>query len=223
MIDAHTGPQRCAVVVCHPIADSFCAAAADKAEAAAQALGLQTIRRDLYAMAFDPVLRATDLAVVEGGAPAADVETELALLGRPSAVILVYPVWFGSPPALLKGYVERVLGTGCGGPDHPRKSDSRLRPQLLITIASSAMTSDWLEKRGLGSAGPVFGKYLAEALGIDRAEHLALDGVIEGQSGDHAVAELDLVAQSVTRWLRDQHERWGTLPAFGDATPAVRA
>src|SRR3546814_17125900 len=41
-----------------------------------------------------------------------DVAEEVRLISGASVFVLIYPIWFGTPPAMLKGYVERVLGTG---------------------------------------------------------------------------------------------------------------
>jgi NAD(P)H dehydrogenase (quinone) len=59
-------------------------------------------------MNFDPVLRRGE----RKGRPARDVDQEWALLGKVDVYVLVYPIWFGAPPAMLRGYIDRVFGAG---------------------------------------------------------------------------------------------------------------
>src|SRR5579863_9114538 len=99
------------VIRCHPEPESFNAAMAKAYCAEVESHGHETIVRDLYAMAFDPVLKARERPGM-AFQPMPDVETELAIIGGGDVFVLFYPIWFGGPPAILKGYVERVLGSG---------------------------------------------------------------------------------------------------------------
>jgi NAD(P)H dehydrogenase (quinone) len=183
--------QRCAIIVCHPRIDSYCHALAEQARGVAEAAGFEPVMRELYSMGFDAQLHARDIALHEGGArPAADVEQELQLLDNPAVIVMVYPIWFGSPPGLLKGYIERVLGAGFAGPGTVPVLASR-RPQLLVTIATSGASSEWLAQKGVAaSAGRTFGTYLAGALHIPRAEHIAIDNVLPNMPETRARAGL---------------------------------
>lgn len=198
--------QRCAVVLCHPRPDSFCAAVAKRAHQVARDAGFEAFERNLYAMAFDPVMHARDIGDPRGGGQSRDVAQEVALLGDPTAIVLVYPIWFGSAPALLKGYIERVLGSGFAGPGSVpvRMGPS---PDLLVTIATSGATSDWIEQKGIAaSAGSIFGAYVAGALAIPRAEHIAIDNVIPTMTAARGAAELDAMGQSLRQILSDGGE-----------------
>ncbi|MFJ7106189.1 NAD(P)H-dependent oxidoreductase [Pseudomonas sp. NPDC098740] len=68
---------------------------------------------DLSAEGFDPRFSVADLAVHHREAPPpADVVTEQARVDRADAVVLVYPVYWWSMPALLKGWIDRVFANG---------------------------------------------------------------------------------------------------------------
>lgn len=212
---------RCAIVVCHPRMDSFCNALAGEARAAAEKAGFEPVMRNLYSMAFDPQLHARDIALHEGGSrPAPDVEQELQMLDNPAAIVMVYPIWFGSPPGLLKGYIERVLGAGFAGPGTVPLPASR-RPQLLVTIATSGSSAEWLaEKLVAASAGRTFGAYLAGALHIPRAEHIAVDNVLPNMPAARAEAGISKVRKGLAASLGrlkpadgDKHSHWQTLPS----------
>lgn len=68
---------------------------------------------DLSAEAFDPRFTTYDLAVHHREArPPADVRAEQMRIDRADALILVYPVYWWSMPALLKGWIDRVFSNG---------------------------------------------------------------------------------------------------------------
>ena len=68
---------------------------------------------DLSAEGFDPRFSVADLAVHHREAPPpADVVAEQARIDRADAVVLVYPVYWWSMPALLKGWIDRVFVNG---------------------------------------------------------------------------------------------------------------
>lgn len=68
---------------------------------------------DLSAQGFDPVFGTADMAVHHREAPPpADVLAEQARIDRADALVLVYPVYWWSMPALLKGWIDRVFSNG---------------------------------------------------------------------------------------------------------------
>ncbi len=68
---------------------------------------------DLSAEGFDPRFSAADLAVHHQEAPApADVLAEQARIDRADELVLVFPVYWWSMPALLKGWIDRVFANG---------------------------------------------------------------------------------------------------------------
>jgi NAD(P)H dehydrogenase (quinone) len=215
---------RCAIIVCHPRPDSYCQALAKQARTVAEDAGFETIVRDLYTLALDPQLHAREIALHEGGhRPAADVELELALLDNPGVIVMVYPIWFGSPPGLLKGYIERVLGAGFAGPGTVPLPASE-RPQLLLTIATSGASSEWLVQKGIAaSAGRTFGAYLAGALHIKTAVHVAIDNVLPNMPKARAEAGLKKVADQVKAALAPLDAATGKLRPHWETLPSPTA
>ena len=101
-----------AVIVCHPDPDSFNHAIATTYCDTVRTAGQRVVVRDLYAMGFDPVLKADERSMLGSPVRSDDVVTELDGLAGSDVFVLIYPIWFGSAPAMLKDYVERVLGAG---------------------------------------------------------------------------------------------------------------
>ncbi len=65
---------------------------------------------DLYRERFEPVLSAPELRdYLKDTPPDAPVQTMQRRLERASSLALVFPVWWGGPPAIMKGFFDRVL------------------------------------------------------------------------------------------------------------------
>lgn len=125
------------IVTAHPKSESFTqAVAAQIAEGISRSgEGHSAEVADLAAEGFDPRFTAADLACFEGTPPPADVRAEQARIDRADALVLVYPVYWWSMPALLKGWIDRVFTTGWAYDDRPgateRKKLGRLRVHLV--------------------------------------------------------------------------------------------
>ncbi len=100
------------IVVSHPDPGSLTHAVARRigeAISAAEA-GNRVTLADLMAEGFDPRFNRQDQALFRGtaGAPA-DVAAEQARLDATDTLVLVYPLYWWSFPALLKGWIDRVF------------------------------------------------------------------------------------------------------------------
>ena len=108
---------------------------------------------DLHAEAFDPRFGVADWAVHHReSAPPADVLAEQARIDRADVLVLVYPVFWWSMPALLKGWIDRVFSNGWAydfDGESTRKKLGRLRVHLVALAGSDART---YERHGYGSA-----------------------------------------------------------------------
>ena len=98
------------MVYCHPVERSFNAAVRDCALAALKAAGHEVDLIDLYREGFDPVLSTAEREayLADTAWVVARVERHVALLKRAEGLVFVYPTWFYGPPAMLKGWLERV-------------------------------------------------------------------------------------------------------------------
>ena len=169
---AAKSPPRHAVILCHPDANSFNAAVARRYCDAVRETGQTAILRDLYRMGFDPVLQSDERPQTDDIVLAADVAAEIEEIRSADVFVLVYPIWFGTPPAMLKGYVERVLGAGF---DHRSMREhhrhSFMADKHLLSLSSSGNSIQWLEGQGAWlSLRNVFDTYLATAFfhGLNR-------------------------------------------------------
>ena len=104
--------MKALIVLAHQKAEgSFCGALARTAAETLTAAGYEVTLKDLYAEHFDPVLTADELAQTNeslGGAVRADIQQVL----DADFYVVVHPNWWGMPPAILKGWIDRVLRQG---------------------------------------------------------------------------------------------------------------
>jgi putative NADPH-quinone reductase len=117
--------MRILLILGHPDPASYCAALAQAYTAAATAAGHELRRLDLHGLDFDPVLRAGYRGVqpLEPDLQRAQDDIHWA-----QHLVWVYPVWWGGLPALLKGFLDRVLQPGFG---FRYRRDSALWERLL--------------------------------------------------------------------------------------------
>ncbi len=106
--------RKSLVVFAHPNPKSFCGAILSAYVSALKKNGHEPIVRDLYALRFNPILSLDELAALHGGATSPsynndDVKREQQLVRESSAISFIYPVWQGGPPAIMKGYWDRVF------------------------------------------------------------------------------------------------------------------
>jgi NAD(P)H dehydrogenase (quinone) len=98
------------VIVAHPNQASFNhAIAATCAEVLARN-GHEVVVHDLYAEHFNPLLPHDEFAR-EAALPA-DVRRHCKEVAQADAIVIVHPNWWGQPPAVLKGWVDRVIRPG---------------------------------------------------------------------------------------------------------------
>ncbi|WP_254601906.1 NAD(P)H-dependent oxidoreductase [Sphingomonas bacterium] len=157
----------------HSVADVYC----DEVERCGQ----KTVVRDLYRLGFDPILKAEEMPAV-GAEPGPDVQTELTHLSGCDVFTLIYPIWFGTPPAMLKGYIERIFGSGVT-PQNVllRNRLGFLTAKRLLIFTTSATKDLWLDEQGqVASLRQVFDRYLAHAFGMALEKHVHFGHILPG-------------------------------------------
>jgi NAD(P)H dehydrogenase (quinone) len=176
-----------AVVLAHPNPKSFCASIATTCVEELRGLGHAADLRDLYAMDFDPRLKAQEIAGDAGIHAGADVAAERARLADVDSFIFVYPFWFNAPPAILKGYVDRVFslkfgyGPGFGG------TEPLLVGRTLTSFSTSGAPDHWVNSTGaLQTLMAAFDRHLAAVCGMTVVDHVHFGGIVSNLQPDPA-------------------------------------
>ncbi len=98
------------VILAHPRRGSFNHAIAQRAVGVLRELGHQVRFHDLDAERFDPILPAEELP---SEAPLPEVVNQHCReIAEADGILVVHPNWWGQPPAILTGWIDRVLRAG---------------------------------------------------------------------------------------------------------------
>jgi NAD(P)H dehydrogenase (quinone) len=123
------------VVLGHPTPHSFSDALADAYARGLDAAGAEVARLELRALEFDPHLRAG----FKGGQPLEpDLRRAQELIERARHVAWFFPLWWGGPPALVKGFIDRTFLPGWAFAYQAR---SKLPKTLLKGRAARVVTT----------------------------------------------------------------------------------
>jgi NAD(P)H dehydrogenase (quinone) len=98
------------VIVAHPDPSSFNHAVASVVCQSLRDNGHTILFHDLYAEGFDPIL--TKEEIPEDASIPDTVAGHCAELRSADGIVIIHPNWWGQPPALLKGWVDRVVRPG---------------------------------------------------------------------------------------------------------------
>ncbi|HEY4162921.1 MAG TPA: NAD(P)H-dependent oxidoreductase [Dongiaceae bacterium] len=128
------------VVFAHPKRDSYTGAVLDALLAGLRENTDDTVEvADLYREGFDPCFQPDDYAQFRGESMPPAIGREQERVARAEALAFVFPVWWWSFPAMLKGWIDRVFSEGWAYSFEPGISRGRLRdrPTLLLGIGGS--------------------------------------------------------------------------------------
>lgn len=95
------------VILAHPDEQSFNAAIAGRCAQALSRNGYEPVVHDLFREGFDPLLPTTEIP--DDGRVAPIIDAHCTQLREASGIIIVHPNWWGMPPAILAGWVDRVF------------------------------------------------------------------------------------------------------------------
>lgn len=103
--------MRISLILCHPYPRSLNHALAERVADEVRALGHELVFHDLYAERFDPVITGREL-VADDVTIDTLVEQHCAEIRAADGIAIVHPNWWGMPPAVMKGWIDRVLRPG---------------------------------------------------------------------------------------------------------------
>ncbi|WP_213741920.1 NAD(P)H-dependent oxidoreductase [Bradyrhizobium sp. dw_411] len=167
------------IVVAHPAKDSFTMGLARSYAAELERLGHSQQTYDLYRMGFDPVLPARELWPVDADHPVStDVAQAQDAIRAADVLTLIYPLWWLSMPAMMKGYIDRVFARGFAYESHDGNVRGLLGGKKAVLITISGAPLPLLVKSGNWNAVQVLqDTHILRAAGFELMEHLHFDQV----------------------------------------------
>ncbi|PKM43552.1 MAG: NAD(P)H dehydrogenase [Firmicutes bacterium HGW-Firmicutes-8] len=98
------------VILGHPEKGSFNHAIADTVVGTLRSSGHGVFFHDLYAEQFDPILPSIEIARDAYLDPV--IKQHCDELAGADGIVIIHPNWWGQPPAILKGWVDRIIRPG---------------------------------------------------------------------------------------------------------------
>ena len=157
------------IVYANPEPTSFTAALVARARETIVAAGDTVEVSDLYGEAFDPVAGRRDFTTIAdpgrfhyqteqahaaaSGGFADDLAREQDRVRRADLVIFAFPLWWGGPPAILKGWLERVLAYGFAYIDGARFDSGLFKDKRGLLCVVTGGTPERFSETGV--YGPI--------------------------------------------------------------------
>jgi NAD(P)H dehydrogenase (quinone) len=136
--------------------------------------------RDLYALGFDPLLSAGDMASFRGKAVPADIKAEQDFIAAADIMVFVYPVWWAGPPAMVKGYLDRVFSSGFAYAFRGGKKIGLLSGRKAVVVNSNGNAEEEYKDRGFYAAmEKIMDEGTLRYAGFDDVIHLFYGGMAE--------------------------------------------
>ena len=98
------------VILGHPSKESFNHAIADSVVATLRQNGHHVLFHDLYEERFNPVLPVSEIPKNADTDPL--VKKYCEEIASADGIVIVHPNWWGQPPAIVKGWIDRVIRPG---------------------------------------------------------------------------------------------------------------
>ena len=141
--------KKILVILGHPDSNSFCGALARAYIDGAMLSGAEIQELKLGELTFDPVLWK-GYNKIQALEP--DLETAQQSILWCDHLVFVYPNWWGSMPALMKGFFDRIFLPGFAfrygkGTSLPEKLLSGRTAELLVSMDTPAWYYRWMFRR----------------------------------------------------------------------------
>lgn len=130
------------VVLGHPNpGESFNRAIAETVCCTLRRMGHEPVLRDLYAEHFDPILPLGEEKLPEEELPET-IRRAMDDVREADGLVFVHPNWWGTPPAILKGWLDRVFRAGFAYSFSPAGAVSNFTDKIAQVFTTSNTPRD---------------------------------------------------------------------------------
>lgn len=195
--------MKAVIILAHPGRQSLNASIARACVDSLKAQGRTVELRDLYALDFDPRLKAEEIVGTKSHPVLPDVAEERRILSGADLYVFVYPLWFNGPPAILKGYVDRVFGMGFGFEPVFGGTEPMLGGKRLLSFTTSGAPDHWVrETHVMNDLQRLFDHHVCLTTGMTLVDHVHFGGVIQGIRPD-VVDEMLMRVDQIIRHINE--------------------
>jgi putative NADPH-quinone reductase len=138
--------MKVSVILAHPNKQSFNHAIADTVLRTLQSNGYEVYYHDLYSEGFDPLLPVHEIS--RDSRLDSIIVKHCNEISDAAGIVIIHPNWWGQPPAILKGWIDRVIRVGVAYKF--AEGDSGEGTPIGLLTATTALvfnTSDTSEER----------------------------------------------------------------------------
>jgi NAD(P)H dehydrogenase (quinone) len=142
------------IVIAHPNPESFNHAILKTVRERLEKKGHEVRVRDLYLLDFQPLLSLSELKDydTQQESPSADVEEEQQHILWANQIIFIYPTWWWAPPAILKGYFDRIFTPSFAFDVDEDGIRGRLIDKKVMVIQSTGAEDTYIQSHGMDDA-----------------------------------------------------------------------
>ncbi|HCL6947288.1 NAD(P)H-dependent oxidoreductase [Enterobacter cloacae] len=186
------------IVTAHPVENSLSQSLAQRIAGKLQEQGTQVEIADLHAEGFSPTMIRPDLDLYHGDVSALpdEVLREQQRVERADMLVFVFPIYWWSVPALLKGWFDRVLTVNWAykvAEDGRIVGNLRDVPVRLVATAGSDLTG--FDKHGY--SGAIQTQIIEGVFGFCGLKNVTLDILYQADSA--TPQQVDDFLQSLTK------------------------
>lgn len=191
------------IVLSHPYEGSYCYAIMDAVQKGLKKGGHACKVINLNRDEFDPVMRSKDLkafAELGRGNKAALTDLDPIVLRYKKKLewaerlVLIFPIWWMTMPAIMKGFIDKVIFPGVAYEMDAGRLKSSLRNLKQVTVISTMNTPADIYREGFGNSieGSLI-KGTFNQIGIHDADWISLNMVkqVGGDVRDQWLEELE--------------------------------
>ena len=160
------------IIYAHPSENSFSNLLKNEVIRDSHVNGYKTIVRDLYKMNFNPVLTPDDLGQLKSGIIPEDIKIEQDLVNKSDLLTLIFPLWWAGYPAIIKGYIDRVLSYGFAYRANKNGIEGLMGGKKVVLFTSMGNTiAQYEAKNLLGAFRKTLGTEIFEFCGMEVVHH----------------------------------------------------
>jgi NAD(P)H dehydrogenase (quinone) len=210
--------MRILMIYAHPNPNSFCHAILETLQEVCNRFTVPFAVRDLYALNFDPVLRSEALDGGKNREVGEEVRFEQDLIRHADWIYMVFPLWWSGMPAILKGYVDRVLTYGFAFEDTPQGITGLLQGKKVLLFTTTGTSGKELMSQGIPQAFQIqLTKGMLDFCGMETAGHFFFYGIPATEAPERAKM-LEEITQTIQEQLK---KRQGTGASPENISPPL--
>ena len=193
--------MKISVILAHPCPGSLNHAIAGRVTAALRESGHDVLFHDLYAEGFDPLLPCGEIP--RGAALPPAIARHCREIAAAGGIVFVHPDWWGMPPAILKGWIDRVLRPGVAyrfsGTDPGEGIPAGLLSARAVLVLNTSNTPPGREREVFGDPlGRIWEDCIVSFCGVPVCRRKMFGVVVASSEGERQgwLAEAEDLARS---------------------------